>query len=109
MIASIPGRRRRRLVDRPSSATRRRQGARPSTRSTLPNSCFRVNSYGALAIDPGTSDLYYVWDDNRNGTPGVLKPNWFRSSVYGTQDPFSTDPVMDVDVFIAKSSDGGQT
>ncbi len=77
----------------------------PSTRARLPNSCFRVNAYGALAIDPVTGDLYYVLSDNRNGVRGVLKDRFNIA----TESPYVTDPVMDVDVFIVKSSDGGQT
>lgn len=79
--------------------------AGPSTRARLPNSCYRVMSAGNIAVDPVTSDLYVVWDDNRNGTRGVLKE---RFSI-GTENPFTTDPVMDVDVFMSKSTDGGVT
>jgi hypothetical protein len=66
-------------------------------RSTLTNSEFRVNSAGNLAMDPSSGPtasstvLYYVFSDNRNGTIHV-----------GT-------PVTNTDVFIVKSSNGGQT
>jgi hypothetical protein len=61
------------------------------TRSTLTNSCFRVNSYGNVVADRRggafADDLYVVLDDNRNGTPAS----------------------SNVDVFYLRSTDGGQT
>jgi len=60
-------------------------------RSVLTNSCFRVNSYGNISADPRggafADDLYAVIDDNRNGQ---------RVS-------------SNTDVFLFKSTDGGQT
>jgi hypothetical protein len=61
------------------------------TRSTLTNSCFRVNSYGNIVADRRggqfADDLYVVISDNRNGTPAS----------------------SNVDVFAFKSTDGGVT
>jgi hypothetical protein len=61
------------------------------TRSTLTNSCFRVNSYGNIVADRRggafADDLYVVIDDNRNGTPAS----------------------SNVDVFYLRSTDGGVT
>jgi hypothetical protein len=61
------------------------------TRSTLTNSCFRVNSYGNVVVDRRggafANDLYAVISDNRNGNPAS----------------------SNVDVFIFKSTDGGDT
>ena len=61
------------------------------TRSTLTNSCFRVNSYGNIVADRRggafADDLYVVLDDNRNGTPAS----------------------SNVDVFYLRSTDGGKT
>lgn len=61
------------------------------TRSTLTNSCFRVNSYGAMVVDRRggafADDLYLVLSDNRNGTSAS----------------------SNVDVFLLKSTDGGNT
>ena len=60
------------------------------TRSTLTNSCFRVNSYGNIVADRRggafADDLYVVLDDNRNGTPAS----------------------SNVDVFYLRSTDGGE-
>jgi len=65
------------------------RGAQP--RSTLTNSCFRVNSYGNIVADRRggafSDDLYAVVDDNRNGTPAS----------------------SNVDVFYFRSTDGGVT
>nr|MBA2475630.1 exo-alpha-sialidase [Actinomycetota bacterium] len=62
-----------------------------STRAVLTNSCFRVNSYGNITVDKRggafADDIYVVIDDNRNGT--------IKSS--------------DVDVFLFKSTNGGDT
>ncbi len=61
------------------------------TRSTLTNSCFRVNSYGNIVADRRggdfADDLYAVISDNRNGTAAS----------------------SNVDVFAFKSTDGGVT
>ena len=54
-------------------------------RQTLSNSQFRVNSAGNLCIDGQSGDLFVVWSDNRNGT--------------------ATN--TNVDVFVARSTDGG--
>ena len=60
-------------------------------RNVLTNSCFRVNSYGNIAADPRggafADDLYVVLDDNRDGQ---------RVS-------------SNTDVFLFKSTNGGQT
>lgn len=60
-------------------------------RAVLSNSCFRVNSYGAVTVDRRggqyADDLYVVTSDNRNGT--------IRDS--------------NVDVFLYKSTDGGSS
>ena len=75
---------------------RTRRGPTASTaerrhRSTLTNSCFRVNSYGNIVADRRggafADDLYVVLDDNRNGTPAS----------------------SNVDVFYLRSTDGGKT
>jgi hypothetical protein len=57
-----------------------------SGRNVLSNSCFRVNSFGGPAVGPDGT-LYLVWSDNRNG------------------DNVTTD----TDIFLARSSDGGNT
>jgi len=66
----------------------RGQGA---TRQVLTNTCFRLNSYGNIAVDKRggafADDLYAVISDNRNGT--IASSN--------------------ADVFLFKSTDGGTT
>lgn len=56
-------------------------------RQTVTGCAFRLNSAGNLTVDPQSGTLYLVWDDNRNGT-GDATNN---------------------DVFLSKSTDGGQT
>jgi hypothetical protein len=60
-------------------------------RSTLTNSCFRVNSYANIVVDRRggafADDVYAIVDDNRNGTPAS----------------------SNVDVFFFRSVDGGRT
>jgi hypothetical protein len=60
-------------------------------RQVLTNSCFRVNSYGNIVVDRRgddfADDLYVVISDNRNGNPAS----------------------SNVDVFLFKSTDGGET
>jgi hypothetical protein len=62
-----------------------------STRQVLTNSCFRLNSAGNILVDKRggqyADDLYVVIADNRNGT--IASSN--------------------VDVFLLKSNDGGNT
>jgi Neuraminidase (sialidase) len=56
-------------------------------RQTLSNSQFRVNSAGNLAVDVFNGALAVVWSDNRNGTAANTN----------------------TDIFMARSSDGGNT
>ena len=56
-------------------------------RQTLDNMCARVNANGNIDVDARTGALYLAWADNRNGT--------------------ATD--TNVDVFVTRSSNGGQT
>ncbi|HTD46702.1 MAG TPA: sialidase family protein [bacterium] len=72
-------------------------------RQCLPPNGYRVNDYGAGAIDPTGEDggrLYFSWSDFRNAGPCATD-----------SDGFPVEPCGDHnnDVFIASSNDGGQT
>ena len=72
-------------------------------RQCLPPNGYRVNDYGAGAIDPTGEDggrLYFSWSDFRNAGPCATD-----------SDGFPVEPCADHnnDVFIASSNDGGQT
>jgi hypothetical protein len=74
-------------LTRPDCTARGQQ----TSRAVLTNSCFRVNSAGNVVVDKRggayADDLYLVLSDNRNGT---------RES-------------SNTDVFLMKSTDGGET
>ena len=61
-----------------------------ATRRVLTNSCFRVNAYGAVAVDKRggafADDFYLVLSDNRNGTAASSNTDvfFFRSTNGGT-------------------------
>src|SRR5205807_471663 len=69
-------------------------------RQCLPPNGYRVDDYGAGAIDPTGGRLYFSWSDFRNGGPCATD-----------SDGFPIEPCADHnnDVFIASSTDGGQT
>jgi len=77
---------------------------------TLCKSNFRLNTAGNLALDPSDASgntLYLVFADNRNGSS-------FPSPTQVTQEPadsFDCPPgtTTDADVFVLKSTDGGET
>lgn len=79
-------------VNYPRGATRPDCVARgqSSTRAVLTNSCFRVNAYGAVAVDKRggafADDFYLVLSDNRNGTAASSNTDvfFFRSTNGGT-------------------------
>jgi hypothetical protein len=60
-------------------------------RATQTGFQFRTGSWGNLNVDPITGTLYAVWTDNRDGQHDVASP------------------VTDTNVFMASSSDEGQT
>jgi hypothetical protein len=78
--------------------------------ATLCNSNFRVNTAGNLSIDPSDptgKTLYVVFADNRNGSE-------FGQDVPVTQEPADSflcpeGKNTDLDIFIARSTDGGVT
>jgi hypothetical protein len=65
--------------------------ANVDARATQTGHQFRTGSWGNLAVDPVTGDVYVVWTDNRDGVHDVA------------------NPVTDTNVFMAKSTDEGQT
>jgi hypothetical protein len=79
-------------VNYPRGATRPDCVARgqSATRRVLTNSCFRVNAYGAVAVDKRggafADDFYLVLSDNRNGTAASSNTDvfFFRSTNGGT-------------------------
>jgi hypothetical protein len=60
-------------------------------RATQTGHQFRTGSWGNLAVDPVTGAVYVVWTDNRDGAHDVA------------------NPVTDTNVFMAKSTNEGQT
>ncbi len=80
-------------VNYPRGASRPdcRARGQAASRAVLTNSCFRVNSGGAVVIDKRggafADDFYLVMSDNRNGTPAS----------------------SNTDVFFFRSTDGGST
>jgi hypothetical protein len=65
--------------------------ANVDARATQTGHQFRTGSWGNLAVDPVTGEVYVAWTDNRDGVHDVA------------------DPVTDTNVFLAKSTDEGQT
>lgn len=54
---------------------------------------FRTQSVQGLAVDPENGDLYAFWTDNRDGV----------------HDPAAGEPVTKTNVFMTKSTDGGES
>lgn len=85
-------------------------------RQTLCNSNFRVNSAGNLAIGPagtggapdGVQPLYVVWSDNREHAGEFPFPT-FISTTSSPKYQCPQGKSTDTTVFLAKSTDGGQT
>jgi hypothetical protein len=79
-------------VNYPRGATRPdcRARGQAASRAVLTNSCFRVNSGGAVVVDKRggafADDFYLVMSDNRNGTPASSNTDvfFFRSTDGGT-------------------------
>ncbi len=71
----------------------------PRGRRCLPPNGYRINDFGAGAIDPTTGRLYFSWSDFRNGGPCA------------TMNGLPVEPCANHNnnVFIVSSDDGGST
>lgn len=71
----------------------------PRGRQCLPPNGYRLNDFGAGALDPRTGRLYFAWSDFRNGGPCA------------TMNGLPVEPCANHhnDVFIVRSDDGGAT
>ena len=72
-------------------------------RQTVCNGGWRLNAAGNIAIGP-SDELYVVWADNLNGS---LFP--YPTNVSATNGACPAGLNTSTDVFVSKSSDGGQT